>query len=101
MRYHLNIRNATGLILDEEGAEFSNLRAARTEAFACAAEFLIADLRRTGAIRKQRIEISDENGPMVASVGFRIMLHEDCEPKGPIAAIRSQTRKLAALPVQS
>ena len=76
MRYHMNVRNATGLIVDEEGADFPNLKAARVEARACAIELLVDDLRGGGPVREQRIEISDDNGAKVASIGFTVLLHD-------------------------
>ena len=103
MRYHLNIRNATGLIIDEEGAEFSNLKAARKEACASAADMLTDDLRGGGPISKQRIEISDDTGALVASVGFSVLLHEDCELKssGANTGLRDGAPKGVDLATQS
>lgn len=86
MRYHLNIRDAASLILDDEGVEFPNLRAPRVEARACAAELPIDGLHNGGPICKQPVEICDDTGALAAGVGFIVLLHEDCELKSPGAA---------------
>ena len=74
MRYHFNIRDADGLIADEEGSEFNDLDAARVEARASACDMVIDHLRAGELRRNQRIEITDDSGMVLDSVRISIVI---------------------------
>jgi hypothetical protein len=71
LRYHFNIRDADGLLPDDEGSELTNMAAARAEARASAAEFAIDDLRTGGPIKARCIEITDPEGLVLESLMVR------------------------------
>ena len=72
MRYHLNIRDAAGLIRDEEGGDFINLEAARAEARASVQDLVADDLRCGTRAPERRIEIADDRGVVLDSVGVAV-----------------------------
>jgi hypothetical protein len=74
MRYHFNIRDAEGLVPDDEGSELSGLSAARAEAHASAMDFAMDDLRGGRPIRSRCIEITDENGSILESMSVPIIV---------------------------
>jgi hypothetical protein len=74
MRYFFNIRDAAGLIPDEEGGEFRNLNAARGEAAASARDFAMDDLRCGNLINPRSIEITDERGTLLETIMIRDIL---------------------------
>ena len=74
MRYFFNIRDSIGLILDEEGSEFSGIAAARQEAVASARDFAMDDLRSGRVVHARNIEITDEGGAVLESLAVRDVL---------------------------
>jgi hypothetical protein len=68
MRYHFNIRDAAGLIRDEEGDDFANLEAARAEARASVQDLVADDLRCGSPVPERHIEIADERGVVLDNV---------------------------------
>ena len=74
MRYHFNIRDAKGLITDEEGGEFNDLDSARVEARASARDMVIDHLRAGELAREQRIEITDDSGIVLDSVRISFVI---------------------------
>jgi hypothetical protein len=75
MRYHFHIRDAEGLIPDEEGSELANLEAARAEARASAQDLVANDLRSGWATPERRIEIADERGAVLDFVRIAVILN--------------------------
>ena len=65
MRYHFHIRDAEGLIPDEEGSELASLEAARAEARASAQDLVANDLRGGRTTPQRRIEIADARGTVL------------------------------------
>src|ERR1700749_2823496 len=72
MRYHFNIRDDKGLIRDEEGDELATLEAARDEARASARDMMMDDLRCGRAVPERRIEIADDRGTVLDSIGLKV-----------------------------
>jgi hypothetical protein len=72
MRYHFNIRDSAGIILDEEGGDFADLEAARCEARASVQDLVADDLRCGKRVPERRIEIADANGVVLDSVGLAV-----------------------------
>ncbi|HEX4370145.1 MAG TPA: hypothetical protein VH019_02270 [Rhizomicrobium sp.] len=70
MRYHFHIRDGAAVIPDEEGSEFATLDAARAEAIASVGDLAIEDIRNHSAVRAWRVEISDRDGTVLASIGL-------------------------------
>jgi hypothetical protein len=69
-RYHLNIRNGVGLVLDEEGREFVDLDAARADAID-GIRSVISEEARSGLLDLTgRIEITDGDGHLLCLVGY-------------------------------
>ena len=73
MRYHLNLRDDVQLIADAEGEEFANLEAARAEARASVRELVIEDLRNGKPSHGWRVEISNDRGMVLDSIGLRFL----------------------------
>jgi hypothetical protein len=75
MRYHFHIRDAEGLIADEEGSELASLDAARAEARASAQDLVANDLRGGQTIPERRIEIVDESGAVLDFVRVAVIVN--------------------------
>jgi hypothetical protein len=75
MRYHFNIRDAAGLISDDEGSEFADLNAARAEARASARDLAVDDLRCGVPVHPWRIEIADDDGMVLDSIHVTVTLN--------------------------
>lgn len=74
MRYHFNIRDTVGLIPDDEGDELADLEAARKEARASMRDLMMDDLRVGRLVPERRIEIADDHGTVLDSIGIRVTL---------------------------
>ena len=72
MRFFLNVRNPTGdVTIDPDGQEFETLREAEAEARATARDLMADALRSALPVGLDRVvEVVDETGEIVASVGF-------------------------------
>ena len=68
-RYHLNLFNDAD-VMDEEGAEFPDLAAAKAEAIR-GARALMADHVVQGRAITLSIEVADESGKVLAVIPFR------------------------------
>jgi hypothetical protein len=69
-RYHLNIRNGSGYVPDDEGHEYANLGAAREQALV-GIRSLISEEAKTGVLDLTgSIEISDRDGNLLSLVSF-------------------------------
>jgi hypothetical protein len=75
MRYHFHVREAAGLIPDDEGAEFADLKAARAEACASACDLAADDLRCGQPVDQWRIEIADDQGIVLDRVRITVTLN--------------------------
>lgn len=71
MRYFLHIRSHDGVVRDLEGAEYSDLEAARQDAIKSARELLSEMLRRGEVVNGRTIEICDEEGRVRDTVSLR------------------------------
>jgi len=71
-RYYFNIRDDDGVILDDEGAECSDMDAARKEARLSANDLASGTSRTEGS---RFIEISDDSGNVLEAVPFGRALH--------------------------
>ncbi len=71
MRYFFHIRDAGGVIADEEGSELSGLPAAHEEARKSARDLVMDDMRRGTLVPNRYIEITDEGGSVVLSYPVR------------------------------
>jgi hypothetical protein len=74
MRYHFNLHDADGIILDEEGSEFASLEAARIEARAAAKELAMEDMRNDKLSHAWQVVITDPNGRVLESVMTEIAM---------------------------
>lgn len=70
MRYFFHIRTDEALILDDEGQECSNLRAAQAEAF-----YSICDIARTTPFKTSAVEIADCTGRTIQLVSMPLTRH--------------------------
>lgn len=75
MRYHFHIRDADGLIRDEEGSELPDMVAARCEARASARDLVIEDLKCGMRVQDRSIEITDPEGAMLESIAVSQIVH--------------------------
>jgi hypothetical protein len=73
MRYHLNLRDDAQVIADGEGEEFTTLDAARAGARASVRELVIEDLRNGKPPHGWRVEISNDRGAVLDSIGLQIL----------------------------
>lgn len=71
LRYYFNIRDAKGVISDDEGSELSGITAALQEADASARDFAIDDLRGGTRVKDRSIEITDADGTLLECVAVR------------------------------
>jgi hypothetical protein len=69
--YHLHIRQTAMRLLDEEGAVFPSLQAAREEAILAARELLATHIRDGFLPIDWSVEIADEHDVVVLIVPFR------------------------------
>jgi hypothetical protein len=72
MRYYLNIGSPAGIVLDEEGGDYSDLEAARAEARASVRELVADDLRAGRSVATRHIEITDEHGAALDRIGLTV-----------------------------
>jgi hypothetical protein len=63
------------MILDEEGSELASLEAARAEARASAQDLVMDDLRSGRRAPERRIEITDDHGAFLDSVGISVLMN--------------------------
>jgi hypothetical protein len=70
-RFYLNIYNTVSDTPDEEGAEFSDLSAARASAVAGIRSFLSAELLEGSVDLHGHLEIVDEAGTVVETLTFK------------------------------
>jgi hypothetical protein len=70
-RYFFHIRQGEDLIPDYEGAEFEDLEAARVEAAHSCRDLAAQEIRDGGPVTFCKIEIWDECGRQLATVGGR------------------------------
>jgi hypothetical protein len=74
VRYYLHIGSSSGVILDEEGGDYSDLEAARAEARASVRDLVADDLRSGKATAARHIEITDEHGAALDRVGLTVTM---------------------------
>jgi len=70
-RFHLNIRNGSGMTEDEEGLELAGPEEARRKAIEGARSMLSAEVLSGNLDLRGRIEVTDEQGDPVLTVEFR------------------------------
>jgi hypothetical protein len=73
-RYFFHLRKDEDLIPDDEGAEFEDLTAARTEAAHTCRELAIEEIRRGGPVAFCNVEIWDESGKVLDIIQARVIL---------------------------
>ena len=69
--FYLHIRDAEELVEDTEGIDLPDLDAARSEAVRGARDIIASAVRAGGLLDGQRIEITDAEGRLLASVPFK------------------------------
>lgn len=69
--FYFHLRDSYGLIKDPDGSDLLDLEMARGEAFAAVREAVAEALRRGKAVDGRRFEIADEDGRVLAEVGYR------------------------------
>lgn len=84
-RYHFNIRNGFGFILDEEGLELSSDQDARMQAISGARSLLSAEVLEGTLDLSGQIEVTDDDNFEVLTVRFRDAI-DVREGKPPTAA---------------
>ena len=70
-RFHLNIRNGSGMTEDEEGLELEGPEEARRKAIEGARSMLSAEVLTGNLDLRGRIEVTDAQGVHVLTVEFR------------------------------
>lgn len=78
-RFFFHVRDGAGLSRDLEGQELADEAAARREAVNSNREMLGERLLHGGALDHRRIEIADESGRIVDTVGAEEVLLRDGE----------------------
>ena len=68
MRYFFNIRDARGVIRDEEGMELADPTAAHDAALASARDIVMEDINAGATLVARWIEVADEKGRVLKSV---------------------------------
>jgi hypothetical protein len=76
-RFFFNVRDGADISRDPEGQELADAAAARREAVNSNREMLSERLLHGGAIDHRQIEIADENGRIVDTVGAEEVLLRD------------------------
>ena len=66
--FYIDLRDGSGLIPDEEGAEFDHIEAALDEARASAHDLVKQHAHDRSAMRGARVEVRDARGNTVATV---------------------------------
>jgi hypothetical protein len=74
-RYYFHIRDAPGVALDDEGAELTDLDAARDEARASARDLLSERLKSRNLGERQTIEIADASGTVLETLAVEKVLN--------------------------
>ncbi len=69
-RYRFNVDNSIGFVADEEGRELPDLAAARAEALKGVRSILAEDVLNGRLDLKGRLEVTDEAGEILATIGF-------------------------------
>ena len=79
-RYHLNLINVID-VMDEDGAEYADLAAAKAAAIGSAREMMAAHVRNGRPIDlAHRIEVASSDGMVLATIKFRELITiEDSE----------------------
>jgi hypothetical protein len=73
-RYYFHVRSCDGLSKDEEGAEFPDAESAREEGEAGAREILADILKRNASADSRIMEVTDEDGGVVAKIAYKDIL---------------------------
>ena len=74
-RFYFHIYDDQGAIPDTEGLDCADLEAAKQEGKASAQEMLAEEMRAGRTVDHRRIEITAENGSVVAVYPFLDLLH--------------------------
>jgi hypothetical protein len=75
MRFYLHIGSSAGIVLDEEGGDYSDLEAARVEARASVWDLVADDLRAGRSVAARHIEITDEHGAALDRIGLTVTMN--------------------------
>ena len=73
-RYYFHVRAPSGVVSDHEGADFSDFKAARAEALACACDLAAERLRANNAGNLHAIQIADETGLILDTLAVETIL---------------------------
>ena len=81
-RYHLNVHNQTGSVLDEEGVELPGIDDARHQAIEGIRDILSEEVKTGKLDLRGRIEIAGADGAVLKTVRFEeaLRLHLDRGP---------------------
>ena len=80
--YHFNIHNGAGITSDEEGQEFGDAEAARTEALKGARSLIAADVLEGRLDLSGRIEVTGDDGNLLFIISFAEAVEQEAEPGG-------------------
>ena len=69
-RYYFNVHNGIGFVEDEEGRDYADLDAARTEAVRGAREILAEDVAKGVVDLRGRLEVIDAAGAVALVITF-------------------------------
>ena len=69
-RYHFDVQNGTGLVLDEEGRELANLGIARREAIKGIRSLISAEVQKGTLDLTGQLTLRDANGRTVILLRF-------------------------------
>jgi hypothetical protein len=74
-KFYFHVRDNSGVALDDEGAEFTDIQAARAEARASARDLVSERLKSRSANNGQTVEIADESGAILESLVVESILN--------------------------
>jgi hypothetical protein len=74
-KFHFHIRDASGVVLDEDGMELPDLAAAREEAQEAARQLLADAIRAHKEVDGKKIEIAKDDGPVIEVIEVRDILN--------------------------
>jgi hypothetical protein len=70
-KYFLHLRDSSDEVLDDEGVELGSLEEVKAAALAAARDVMVADVSEGLIDLRFRIDVEDEHGAIVYSLGFQ------------------------------
>jgi hypothetical protein len=79
-RFFIDLRDASGLVCDEEGADYAHLEEALTEAKASARDMVQQYVEARASLNSTCVEVRDEHGRTMATLTVAEVLEHPVHP---------------------